>query len=337
MTIDPPVVDLTIIGGGPTGLFAAFYAGIRQMSVKIIDSLEILGGQLTTLYPEKYIYDVPGFHKVLAKDLAERLIEQGMQFGATPCLGEQVQLLDFDDEPRIYTIKTSKTIHHTRAILIAAGVGSFAPKTLPLANAAQYHGRGLYYFVQHLDELRDQHILIVGGGDSAVDWANTLAGLTASQTLIHRRDNFRAHEESVARMLAGPTKVLTFHELKAIGGDEQIQWATLVDNRTNSEHTIEVSAILVNVGFSNSLGPIKNWGIEIQGGSIKVDSTMHTNRPGIFAAGDIVTYPGKLKLIATGFGEAATAVNHAKKYIDPSANVFPGHSTNLKPPAADKG
>jgi thioredoxin reductase len=327
---NPPAVDLAIIGAGPTGLFAAFYAGLRQMSVKLIDSLEILGGQLTTLYPEKYIYDVPGFHRVLAKDLAARLIEQGMQYGAVPCLGEQVKTLVFDPETLTYTIQTSKTVHHTRAILIAAGVGAFAPKTLPLANAPQYESRGLYYFVPHLEEFRDQRILIVGGGDSAVDWANTLTGLTQSQTLIHRRDTFRAHEESVARMLAGPTKIYTFHELKAMGGDEHIQWATIYDNRTNSEQTIEVDAVLVNVGFSNSLGPIKNWEIEIQGGSIKVDSTMHTNRPGIFAAGDVVTYPGKLKLIATGFGEAATAVNHAKKYLDPSANVFPGHSTNLQ-------
>jgi thioredoxin reductase len=330
MSSNPTVVDLVIIGGGPTGLFAAFYAGIRQMSVKIVDSLEILGGQLSTLYPEKYIYDVPGFHRVLAKDLAARLVEQGMQYGAIACLGEQVQILDFDPEARIYTIKTSKTIHQTRAILIAAGVGAFAPKTLALPNAPQYEGRGLHYFVQHLEDLRDQHVLIVGGGDSAIDWANTLAGLTASQTLIHRRDTFRAHEESVAKMLAGPTKVLTFHELKAIGGDDRINWATLIDNRTNTEQTLEVTDVLVNVGFNNSLGPIKNWALEIHGGSIKVDSTMHTNRPGIFAAGDIVTYPGKLKLIATGFGEAATAVNHAKKYLDPSANVFPGHSSNLK-------
>jgi thioredoxin reductase (NADPH) len=336
MSPHPPAVDLAIIGGGPTGLFAAFYAGIRQMSVKIIDSLEILGGQLSTLYPEKYIYDVPGFHRVLAKDLAARLIEQGMQYGATPCLGEQVQILDFNEETGIYAIKTSKTVHHTRAILIAAGVGAFAPKTLGLPNAAQYEGRGLHYFVQHLEDLRDQDVLIVGGGDSAVDWANTLAGLTANQTLIHRRDIFRAHEEAVARMLAGPTKILTFHELKAIGGDDRINWATIVDNRTKTEQTLEVTDILVNVGFNNSLGPIKSWAIEIQGGSIKVDSTMHTNRPGIFAAGDIITYPGKLKLIATGFGEAATAVNHAKKYIDPSANIFPGHSSNLKPPVADK-
>jgi len=330
MTPVPPV-DLAIIGAGPTGLFGAFYAGLRKMSVKLVDSLEILGGQLTTLYPEKYIYDVPGFPKVLAKDLAVRLIEQGMQYGAVPCLGEQVQTLERDpDESGPFTIRTSKQTHVARAILLAAGVGAFAPKTLALPNAKSYEGRGLYYFVQHLDELRDRRVLIVGGGDSAIDWANTLENLTTSQTLIHRRDTFRAHEEAAARMLAGPTKVLYFHELKAIGGNGAVEWATVYDNRSNVEHTLEVDAILVNVGFSNSLGPIKDWGIDIRGGSIVVDSTMQTSRAGIFAAGDVVTYPGKLKLIATAFGEAATAVNHAKKYLDPTANVFPGHSSNLK-------
>jgi thioredoxin reductase (NADPH) len=326
----PSPVDLCIIGAGPTGLFASFYAGLRGLSVKLIDSLEILGGQLTTLYPEKYIYDAPGFPKVLAKELAARLIEQGLQFGALPCLGEQVQTLDQDPTSRLFTLETSRRSHTTRAILIAAGVGAFAPRTLNLPNAQAYEGRGLYYFIQHLDELRDKRILIVGGGDSAVDWANTLVGLTLSQTLIHRRDTFRAHEEAAQRMLAGPTRVLVFHELRAIGGDGRIQWATVYDNRTQAEQTLEVDAILVNIGYTNSLGPIKHWGLDVQGGSIKVDSAMRTSREGIFAAGDVTIYPGKLKLIATGFGEAATAVNHAKKYVDPAASVFPGHSTNLK-------
>jgi thioredoxin reductase (NADPH) len=322
-------VDLTIIGAGPAGLFASFYAGLRGMTVKLIDSLEILGGQLTTLYPEKYIYDAPGFPRILAKELAARLVEQGLQFGATPCLGEQVETLELNAESRAFTLTTSKSKHTSHAILIAAGVGAFTPRTLNLPHAKAYESRGLYYFVRHLDDLRDKRILIVGGGDSAIDWANTLAGLTISQTLIHRRDTFRAHEEAAARMLAGPTRVMVHHELRAIGGDERIQWATVYDNRTSVEQTLEVDAILVNIGFVNALGPIKRWGIEIQGGSIKVDSAMRTSREGVFAAGDVTTYPGKLKLIATGFGEAATAVNHAKKYLDPAANVFPGHSTNL--------
>ncbi|HUQ68327.1 MAG TPA: NAD(P)/FAD-dependent oxidoreductase [Planctomycetaceae bacterium] len=323
-------VDLAIIGAGPTGLYAAFYAGLRRMTVKLIDSLEILGGQLTTLYPEKFIYDVPGFPRVLAKDLANNLIQQGLQYGATPCLGEQVRALVFDEASRLFTIHTSHADHAARSILIAAGVGAFQPKTLPLPNAKDYAGRGVHYFVQHLDDFRGQRVLIVGGGDSAVDWANTLAGITASQTLIHRRDVFRAHEDSVTKMMAGPTDVMVFRELRAIGGDGRIQWAVVYDNRSNIEQRLEIDAIVVNIGFSNSLGPIKHWGLEIVGGSIKVDSTMLTSRPGVFAAGDVTTYPGKLKLIATGFGEAATAVNHAKQFIDPGAKLFPGHSTEMK-------
>jgi thioredoxin reductase (NADPH) len=330
------VVDLAIIGGGPTGLFAAFYAGLRRMSVKIIDSLEILGGQLTTLYPEKHIYDVAGFPRVIAKDLAARLIEQGLQFGATTCLGEQVQTLERPDGADAYILKTDRGLHRARAILIAAGVGAFEPRRLALPDAAPYEGRGLYYSLRDPGELRGRRVLLVGGGDSAVDWANALEGIAASRTLIHRRDILRAHEASVEQMLAGSTHFLPFHELRLITGEGRVQQAVVYDNRTQETQTFAVDAVLVNIGFVNSLGPIKHWGLELQGGSIRVDSTMQTNRPGIFAAGDVASYPGKLKLIATGFGEAATAVNHAKRYLDPTANVFPGHSTNMKLESAPK-
>jgi thioredoxin reductase (NADPH) len=323
-------VDLAIIGGGPVGLFAAFYAGLRQMSVKIIDSLEALGGQLVTLYPEKYIYDVAGFPKVLAKDLANSLIEQGMQYGAVGCLGEQVRALDFDPQSRVFTLHTSRAEHRTRAILIAAGVGSFTPKKLTLPMVEQFEGKGLHYFIRTMDPFKDKKVLIVGGGDSAVDWANMLAPLAAQVTLIHRRDQFRAHEDSVTRMKAGPTRILTPYELKAVAGNARIERAIIYNNVTKSEELLEVDAVLVNIGFETALGPIAHWGLEIEGGQIKVDGMMQASRPGIFAAGDIATFPGKLKLIATGFGEACIAVNFAKHYLDPSANIFPGHSSNMK-------
>jgi ferredoxin/flavodoxin---NADP+ reductase len=324
------VVDLAIIGGGPTGLFASFYAGLRQMSVKLIDSLEILGGQLSTLYPEKYIYDVAGFPRILAKDLSNSLIEQGLQYGPTVCLGEQVQTLTQEESKAPWVLKTDKAVHRAKSIVIAAGVGAFQAKTLPQANARNYEGRGLHYFVKNLNGFKDQRVLIVGGGDSAVDWANMLAPIAGQLTLIHRRDQFRAHEDSVEKMKQTSAQIKTFHELKALGGDGKLQSATIYDNRTNAEETLNLDAVLVNIGFVNSLGPIKNWGLEIEGGSIKVDSMMQTNRPGIFAAGDICTYPGKLKLIATGFGEAAIAVNYAKHFIDPAAHIFPGHSSAMK-------
>ena len=324
-------VDLAIIGGGPTGLFAAFYAGLRQMSVAIIDSLETLGGQLVTLYPEKYIYDVAGFPRVLAKDLAASLIEQAMQYGPSVCLGEQVATLDFDEATRTYTIATANGRHHlARSILIAAGVGAFVPKTLPLADAERFVGRGLHYFVKSTADFAKQRVLIVGGGDSAVDWANMLSAVADKVTLIHRREQFRAHEDSVLKMRQSPTRIKTFYELKAIDGNGKLEQATIYDNRSKAEETLDVDAVLVNIGFSNSLGPIKDWGLEIEGSQIKVDGMMQTSRPGVFAAGDICTYPGKLKLIATGFGEACIAVNYAKHYLDPSANIFPGHSSNMK-------
>ena len=324
-------VDLAIIGAGPTGLFAAFYAGLRQMSVKLLDSLEILGGQLTTLYPEKYIYDVAGFPKVLSKDLSKGLEEQALQYATTTaCLGEQVQDVAFDETTRLYSLRTQKSTHLARSVILAAGVGAFQPKTLPLPNAKQYEGHGLYYFVKSIAEFANKKVLIVGGGDSAVDWANMLAPVADTVTVIHRRDQFRAHEDSVTKMKCTSCRIKTFYELKSIGGNGRLETATIFDNRTKDEEVLELDAVLVNIGFSNSLGPIKNWGLEIEGAQVKVDSMMQTTRPGFFAAGDICVYPGKLKLIATGFGEAAIAVNYAKHYLDPAANIFPGHSSNMK-------
>lgn len=325
-----PPVDLLIVGGGPTGLFASFYAGMRQMSVKIVDSLDVLGGQLLALYPEKYIYDAPGFPRVLAKDLAAHLIAQGLQYSPAVCLGEQVAELRHDPGTGLYTVLTHCAAHPARTILIAAGVGAFQPRRLALPDVERYEGRGLYYSVSKLEDFRDQRVLIVGGGDSAVDWANALAPIAGQLTLIHRRDQFRAHEHSVARLHRSAARVHLFHELKALAGEGRISHATIYDNRSKYETLIEVDAVLVNIGFVNALGPIADWGLELDGAQIRVDSRMRTSRPGIFAAGDIATHPGKLKLIATGFGEAAIAVNHAKHHLDPRASVFPGHSTSLK-------
>jgi thioredoxin reductase (NADPH) len=324
------VVDVAIIGAGPTGLFAAFYAGLRQMSVKILDSLEILGGQLTTLYPEKYIYDVAGFPKILAKDLSNGLAEQALQYHPAVRLGEQVRELNYDDATKTYSLITPKGAHKARSIIVSAGVGAFQPKTLPLSNAAGFEGHGLHYFVKDLASFKGKQVLIVGGGDSAVDWANMLAPIASQLTLIHRRDQFRAHEDSVVKMKQTCCRIKTFYELKAISGNGRLQEAIIFDNRTKLEETVPVDDVLVNIGFVNSLGPIKEWGLEIEGSQIKVDSMMQATRPGIFAAGDICTYAGKLKLIATGFGEACIAVNYAKHYLDPSANIFPGHSSNMK-------
>jgi thioredoxin reductase (NADPH) len=323
------ISDLIIIGGGPTGLFGAFYAGFRGMAVKIVDSLSVLGGQLATLYPEKFIYDVPGFPKVLAKDLVAALVTQAMQHEPTLCLGERVQRLDFDPEHQLYTLQTDKQKHLTRTILIASGIGSFEPKRLQLESAQRFEGRGIYYSVTKLEEFRDKNLLIIGGGDSAVDWANSLCSIAKSITLIHRRDAFRAHERSVEKLHCSAVRVLTFYELKSILGTDHVEQAVVYDNRSKDEQALDVDAILVNIGFESSAGPLRDWHVKLHGTAIAVDATMCSSRPGIYAAGDSAAYAGKLKLIATGFGEACTAVNHAKHFIDPASRVFPGHSTDI--------
>jgi ferredoxin/flavodoxin---NADP+ reductase len=328
------LVDLLIVGGGPVGLYGAFYAGLRHMSVKIVDSLEVLGGQLMALYPEKYIYDVAGFPQVTAKDLVGQLAQQGLQFGAQPCLGETVQTL-VTEADETFTLTTNKAKHRAKLVLIAAGVGSFTPRPVPIPNANQWLGRGLHYFIKDMSVFKDKRVLILGGGDSAIDWANMLAPYTAAQTLIHRRDKFRAHEDSVEKMMQTKTHVMLWHEIKHIEGDEQgVRRATVFDNRTKEETTIEVDAIVSNFGFVSALGPIKEWGLTIEKNQIAVDRLMQTNRPRVFSAGDICTYEGKMKLIATGFGEAATAVNFGKTLIDPKAKLFPGHSSERDEPVA---
>jgi thioredoxin reductase (NADPH) len=209
-------------------------------------------------------------------------------------------------------------------------VGSFTPRPVPLPDADRWIGRGLHYFVTQIEQFRNKRVLILGGGDSAVDWANMLAPVTAQQTLIHRRDKFRAHEESVEQMMKTATRVMLFHELKSIEGDGRIRSATVFDNRTQAHTTLEVDAVLSNFGFVSTLGPIKNWGLTIEKNGILVDRLMQTTRSRVFAAGDVCTYEGKLKLIATGFGEAATAVNVGKTLIDPTARLFPGHSSETR-------
>ncbi|WP_067932927.1 NAD(P)/FAD-dependent oxidoreductase [Alicyclobacillus kakegawensis] len=326
---DNQIYDITIIGGGPTGLFAAFYCGMRDLSCKIIDSLPQLGGQLAMLYPEKYIYDVAGFPKVRARDLVEQLKEQAGQYHPAICLNQQVQTLH-KREDGVFELGTSEEVHLSRAVIICGGIGSFTPRPLPAASAQQFDGRGVYYYIDQLERFRDQRVLVVGGGDTALDYALMLKPVARSVTLIHRRDRFRAHEDSVKQLYASGVQVKTFTELIDVDGDEQVRGVTLIHNQTKETERLELDAIVSGLGFSASLGPIKDWGLTIEKNDIVVNTRMETNIPGVYAAGDIVTYPGKLKLIATGFGEAPAAVNNAKTYIDPDARLFPGHSSERK-------
>lgn len=323
------IVDFIIIGGGPAGMFAAFYGGMRQASVKLIESMPQLGGQLAALYPEKYIYDVAGFPKVTAQELVNRLQKQMELFDAEICLEEQVVQVIKHDE-RLFEVVTDKGRHYAKAVIITAGVGAFQPRRLELPEAAAFEKKNLHYFVGDLQQFKGQKVLICGGGDSAVDWALMLEPIAESVTLIHRRDRFRAHEHSVENLMKSRVNVLTPKEITALHGTDRIEQVTIGDIKTKETQTIDVDAVIVNFGFVSSLGPIAEWGLNIEGGSIVVDSRMQTNIPGIFAAGDITTYPGKLKLIAVGFGEAPTAINNAKVYIDPDARLSPGHSSNMK-------
>ncbi|WP_261130458.1 NAD(P)/FAD-dependent oxidoreductase [Bacillus sp. Marseille-Q3570] len=329
MTEQHDVYDVTIIGGGPTGLFTAFYGGMRQLKVKIIESMPQLGGQLSALYPEKYIYDVAGFPKVLAQDLVDNLKEQAFQFNPSVALEQSVQKVERMDDNN-FKLTTDKEVHYSKAVIITAGVGAFQPRRLEHDNAKSYEGKNLHYFVNDLNAFAGQKVVVCGGGDSAVDWANMLEPIAQEVTLTHRRDKFRAHEHSVEQLMNSKVQIKTPYQIKdIIGDDNRVNKVVLKENKGDNEEVIECDSLIVNYGFISSLGPIKEWGLEIHKNSIMVNSRMETNVPGIYAAGDICTYDGKVKLIATGFGEAPTAINNAKAYIDPNAKVQPMHSTSL--------
>jgi thioredoxin reductase (NADPH) len=327
-----PITDITIIGGGPTGLFASFYTGMRGATAQIVDALPQLGGQLTALYPEKYIFDVAGFTKVLAKDLVKALIEQASQFNFPSHLNQNVTALDREDDHFVLVTETDR--FPTRAIVIAGGIGAFSPRRLPQSCAEPWYGKGIFDRVSDPDEFRDQNIVIIGGGDSAFDWAQQLRDRAKAVTLVHRSDRYRAHGSTVADVLAaanaGRTTLLPFHELHDVKSEgERLTGVTLRDVKAKTTREVEADAILPMLGFHSDIGALGEWGLNCEKDEIVVNSMMETGRPGIYAAGDITTYPGKLKLIATGFGEAATAVNQAVHWIYPEKKVNPGHSSNM--------
>jgi thioredoxin reductase (NADPH) len=334
-TIEAEPYDLAIIGGGPSGLFAAFYAGLRGMRTLLVEALPELGGQLAVLYPEKYIYDVPGFPKILARDLVKLLVEQAMQFNPTVRLEEQVTNIVPGGE-KLMTLSTTGGEYATRSILIAAGVGAFAPNKLDAPGVARLEGKGVSYFVRSKAGFAGKRMLIAGGGDSAVDWALNLQDTAQNITLIHRRDQFRAHEGSLRDLAASRTDVRLFYELREVHGDDRVEGVTIVNNQTKEELYLPMDAELLQLGFKADMGPIKNWGLSLEKRSLRVNTSMATNMPGVYAAGDIAGGDVKLDLIAVGFGQAAIAVNSAKTYIDPKARLFPGHSSELSPGAQPK-
>ncbi|REJ32752.1 MAG: ferredoxin--NADP(+) reductase, partial [Bacillota bacterium] len=277
-----------------------------------------------------YIFDVGGHQAVLAKDLVAELIKQATQFNHAVVLGEEVEELQREGD--VWKLSTAKGVHYSKTVVITAGMGAFSPKKLPLENLEKYeNGHGVEYAVVKLDDYRGKRVLVVGGGDSAVDFANMLEPVAAQVTIIHRRDRFRAHEASVEKMQQSSVVVKTPFEVKELHGEERLEAVTVFNNKTKEEETIPVDACVFALGFTPDLSKIERWGLELDNDAIVIKNfKMETNLPGVFAAGDIATYDGKIKLIATGFGEVANAVNHAVTLVDPAARYDPGHSSSRK-------
>jgi ferredoxin/flavodoxin---NADP+ reductase len=334
--------DITIIGAGPVGLSTAFWAGMREASSRIIDSLPELGGQLTTLYPEKWIFDVPGHRRVLAKDLVAELREQSLgQFDVPVHLETTAYELAYEDD--LVVLKTDKGDLRSRTVIVAGGHGAFEPKRLPLSDVdmAPWEGRGASYLVGEKRDFEGKRVVIVGGGDSAFDWVCNLLDTAGEITLVHRRDGFRAHEATVSEVMGhvetGRVDLKVPYVIKGVQGNGTIEAVELHHAAGESVERVECDAVLLQLGFSTKLGPLKDWGFEIHKGALVVDGLMRTNLDRVWACGDITTFDGKLKLIATGFAEAAIAVSQAVHAIRPEMKIQPAYSTNTGVPALVEG
>ena len=337
MTESNGVVDITILGAGPTGLAAAYYAGHRDASVRLVESLEQLGGQVAATYPEKHVYDVAGHPKILGQKLVDMCAEQGLQYGAEVVLGEEAKTLERVDEDgeELLALTTAKGGPYlSRALIVTAGHGAFEPRKLGVDDIDRWEGKGLHYFVRQKEVFKDKACVIVGGGDSALDWTLGLQDTArAPIALVHRRDRFRALESSLneAKKLEGEgrVRILTPHEVREVHGDGSIQAVSIENTKTGEVERVDCEALITLLGFHSHLGAIAEWGIELEGKrQLKVDPmTMETNLPRIYAAGDVAGYPGKITLITIGMGEAAIAANNAIAHIR-GEKVQPKYSTD---------
>jgi len=323
----PSEVDLLIVGAGPTGLFAAYYAGFRELSTALVDSLPEAGGQVTAMYPEKQIFDIAGFPSIIGRDLVSSLVEQANQFKPTYLLGRRARTVSEVDGGFDVGLDGGETIR-AGSILITAGMGEFTPRPLPAADG--WLGRGMVHFVPALEAHRDQDVIVVGGGDSAFDWALSLHPIARSVTIVHRRAKFRAFAATVRQVRELGVPIITDAEVVALrGNDSGLYEVELSVASDPGPLILPAQAVVAALGFTADLGPIESWGLEITRRAVSVDTTMRTARDRIYAAGDIAAYPGKVKLIATGFGEAATAVNNIAVALNPEAHLFPGHSSDV--------
>jgi ferredoxin/flavodoxin---NADP+ reductase len=315
--------DVLIVGAGPAGLFGAYDAGFRGMSVTLVDSLPEIGGQVSALYPEKAILDVAGFPNIKGRELVNELIEQAASASPTYLLDRTAGSLTTDDEGVTMGLDDGTEVR-AKVVVITAGIGKFTPRPLPAGDG--WEGRGLVFFVPSFDEYVGKDVVIVGGGDSAFDWAHHLEPIASSVILVHRRDAFRAHQATVDAVLAGRTEVITKAQVTALVGDDRVEKVEITTN--DGEVLVRpAQAVVAALGFIADLTAMKDWGVEFDKRHVKVDTAMRTNLPRVFAAGDITEYDGKVRLIAVGFGEVATAINNAAPLVFPDQGVFPGHSS----------
>ncbi len=339
------VRDVTVIGAGPVGMCTAFWAGMREASSRVIDSLPELGGQLTTLYPEKWIFDVPGHPKVLARDLVELLREQALeQFDVPVHLGTTASTISWEGfwEDRVVVLHTDAGELRSRTVIVAGGHGAFEPKKLPGYDMTPWEGRGVHYVVGDKSMFEGKRVMIVGGGDSAVDWVVNLLDVASSVHLVHRREGFRAHEVTVGQVLEaadrGDVALHVPFQIREVSGNGHVERVRLFNSQDEAnEIEVEVDAILLQLGFKTALGPLKDWGFEVVKGAIVVDQLMKTSLERVWACGDIATFDGKLKLIATGFAESAIAVAQAVHEIRPEVKIQPAYSTNTGVPGVVAG
>ena len=315
--------DVLVIGAGPTGLYAAYYAGFRGLRVAVVDSLPALGGQITAMYPEKAIFDVAGFPDIKGRELVAGLVAQA-------ATAEPAYLLDrsattFEQHPDSVAVGLDDgTTVTAKAVIITAGIGKFSPRPLPAG--AEWLGRGMEFFVPSFEPYAGKDVVVVGGGDSAFDWALHLEDVAGSVTLVHRRDAFRAHQRTVEQVRASRVEIITRAQVTRMSGNHTLESVEItVDGQPPMERPAQ--AVVAALGFLADLGALQTWGLDTSKRHVVVDSAMRTNLERVFAAGDITDYPGKVRLIAVGFGEAATAVNNAAVVIDPAAHIFPGHSS----------
>jgi len=318
--------DILIIGAGPTGLFAVFEAGLLKLRCHLIDSLPQPGGQLTEIYPKKPIYDIPGYPDVLAGDLVENLMKQIEAFKPGFTLGERAETCERQKDGSFIVTTSEGTQHKAPVVAIAGGLGSFEPRKPPLENILDYEGKGIDYMVKEPEKYRNKRVVIAGGGDSALDWTIFLADVASEIHMVHRRKNFRGALDSVEKVESlakeGAVNLITEAEVKGLHGEERLEGVTIEKKKDAGALRIDTDYFIPLFGLSPKLGPLGEWGLEVEKGAIKVDTLDYqTNVPGIFAIGDINTYEGKLKLILCGFHEATLMCQSAYKIIHPDKKL----------------